>query len=99
MAFFSLSAGPVTWLYIFEIFPMDIKATASSICVAVNWIGGIIMVFMAGLLPFKYAFTTLLFLSSQWFALCHLLLLVYLGNERTADGRFPLRAGTRGTLN
>eukprot|EP01056_Protomagalhaensia_sp_Gyna25_P001006 Protomagalhaensia_sp_Gyna_25__1005@NODE_1487_length_1797_cov_28_112059_g1204_i0_p1_GENE_NODE_1487_length_1797_cov_28_112059_g1204_i0NODE_1487_length_1797_cov_28_112059_g1204_i0_p1_ORF_typecomplete_len545_score58_14Sugar_tr/PF00083_24/4_6e86MFS_1/PF07690_16/1_8e21MFS_1/PF07690_16/1_5e07OATP/PF03137_20/0_059PTR2/PF00854_21/0_24_NODE_1487_length_1797_cov_28_112059_g1204_i0741708 len=57
MALFSLSAGPVTWLYIFEIFPMDIKATASSICVAVNWMGGIIMVFMGGLLPSKYAFS------------------------------------------
>eukprot|EP01053_Blabericola_migrator_P004119 Blabericola_migrator_1__4118@NODE_2254_length_3048_cov_129_054344_g682_i1_p1_GENE_NODE_2254_length_3048_cov_129_054344_g682_i1NODE_2254_length_3048_cov_129_054344_g682_i1_p1_ORF_typecomplete_len410_score46_44Sugar_tr/PF00083_24/1_5e91MFS_1/PF07690_16/6e21MFS_1/PF07690_16/1_9e08MFS_3/PF05977_13/0_015MFS_3/PF05977_13/2_5e03MFS_3/PF05977_13/0_00019MFS_2/PF13347_6/0_11MFS_2/PF13347_6/1_1OATP/PF03137_20/0_025MFS_4/PF06779_14/0_0053MFS_4/PF06779_14/35Proton_antipo_N/PF00662_20/0_054_NODE_2254_length_3 len=57
VAFFGISSGPVTWLYIFEIFPMEIKAKASSICVAVNWLGSIIMVFSAGLMASKYSFT------------------------------------------
>eukprot|EP01054_Gregarina_sp_Poly1_P007679 Gregarina_sp_Poly_1__7678@NODE_431_length_8528_cov_89_048812_g349_i1_p2_GENE_NODE_431_length_8528_cov_89_048812_g349_i1NODE_431_length_8528_cov_89_048812_g349_i1_p2_ORF_typecomplete_len543_score40_50Sugar_tr/PF00083_24/3_2e91MFS_1/PF07690_16/3_1e19MFS_1/PF07690_16/2_2e12MFS_3/PF05977_13/2_2e06MFS_3/PF05977_13/0_89PUCC/PF03209_15/0_0013PUCC/PF03209_15/3_8e03MFS_4/PF06779_14/1_6DUF3874/PF12990_7/0_5OATP/PF03137_20/2_3e02OATP/PF03137_20/0_66_NODE_431_length_8528_cov_89_048812_g349_i141515779 len=57
MGFFSVSSGPVTWLYIFEIFPMEIKAKASSICVAFNWAGGILMVFCAGLLQSKVTFS------------------------------------------
>lgn len=57
MVFFAIAAGPVTWLYLFEIFPMDMKSIGSAICVAANWLAGILMVFGAGLLDTKVAYT------------------------------------------
>lgn len=56
MVFFAVAAGPITWLYLFEIFPMDIKARAASICVAVNWLCSIVMVFGASYLPPKASY-------------------------------------------
>lgn len=41
---FAVAYGPVLWVYLFEIFPAEVKKTASGLAVAMNWVGAIIMV-------------------------------------------------------
>ncbi|EZG51585.1 sugar transporter [Gregarina niphandrodes] len=57
MFFFAVSVGPITWVYIVEVFPLDMKAVGSAICIAANWLASIVMVFSAGFLPAKVAYT------------------------------------------
>lgn len=35
---FSIGLGPVTWIIATEIFPMDARASALSLCIAINWL-------------------------------------------------------------
>lgn len=37
MAFFSIGLGPIPWLIMGELFPHEIRSSASSLAAAVNW--------------------------------------------------------------
>lgn len=51
--FFSVSYGPVLWVYLFEIYPLEIKGAATGVAAAVNWLAGIVMVFITGLVSIR----------------------------------------------
>jgi SP family sugar:H+ symporter-like MFS transporter len=44
--FFAATYGPILWVYLFEIYPIEIKGSAAGLATAFNWIAGIIMVFV-----------------------------------------------------
>lgn len=46
IVFFAGSYGPVLWVYLFEIYPLEIKGVASGLATAVNWVSAIVMVFV-----------------------------------------------------
>ena len=37
MAFFAISAGPLAWLLVSEVFPVSIRARAAAVATAANW--------------------------------------------------------------
>eukprot|EP01071_Lankesteria_metandrocarpae_P009400 Lankesteria_metandrocarpae@DN5188_c0_g1_i6.p1 len=49
--FFSVTWGPTVWVYLFEIFPADMKDSAAGFMTAFNWIAGIAMVFAGSWMP------------------------------------------------
>lgn len=51
--FFAGTYGPVLWVYLFEIYPMEIKGAASGLATGVNWICGISMVFISEFISVK----------------------------------------------
>ncbi|XP_053993753.1 glucose transporter GlcP-like [Hylaeus volcanicus] len=54
--FFAGSYGPVLWVYLFEMFPMEIKKHASGYATAVNWLCTIIVVFFSGMIDDNTSF-------------------------------------------
>lgn len=56
IVFFAGSYGPVLWVYLFEMFPMEIKKHASGYATAVNWLCSIITVFCSGLMDDNTSF-------------------------------------------
>lgn len=54
--FFASTYGPVNWVYLFEIFPVEIKDVASGLATACNWTGSIIMVFLGSYLDNRVLF-------------------------------------------
>lgn len=57
VTFFAVAYGPVLWVYLFEIYPMEIKDVAAGVATAVNWVAGVIMVFVTGLLDNRESYT------------------------------------------
>eukprot|EP01071_Lankesteria_metandrocarpae_P002878 Lankesteria_metandrocarpae@DN2620_c0_g1_i1.p1 len=55
---FSLTWGAVTWTYMFEIFPVELKDQAGGIMTSVNYLSAIVMIFAASLLPTHVVFIT-----------------------------------------
>eukprot|EP01053_Blabericola_migrator_P001281 Blabericola_migrator_1__1280@NODE_1330_length_4785_cov_81_161933_g893_i0_p1_GENE_NODE_1330_length_4785_cov_81_161933_g893_i0NODE_1330_length_4785_cov_81_161933_g893_i0_p1_ORF_typecomplete_len602_score109_49Sugar_tr/PF00083_24/3_2e93MFS_1/PF07690_16/1_4e19MFS_1/PF07690_16/3_2e07_NODE_1330_length_4785_cov_81_161933_g893_i018633668 len=53
---FAVSYGPILWVYLFEIYPMEIRGSAAGLATAVNWVAGIVMVFVVNYLKNKYAY-------------------------------------------
>jgi MFS family permease len=47
---FSAGLGAITWLYLSEIYPMEIRGSALSACGVLNWLCSFAMVFLAGFL-------------------------------------------------
>lgn len=47
---FSAGLGAITWLYLAEIYPMEIRGSALSTCGVLNWLCSFAMVFLAGFL-------------------------------------------------
>jgi len=43
--FFAIGAGPVVWLYISEIYPMEIRSSAMGFATMMNWIFSAVMIF------------------------------------------------------
>eukprot|EP01071_Lankesteria_metandrocarpae_P004354 Lankesteria_metandrocarpae@DN3499_c0_g1_i1.p1 len=60
---FSLTWGPVVWVYIFEIFPTELKDQAGGVMTSANFIAGIVMIFAASLLDAKIVFMTFALLN------------------------------------
>lgn len=50
---FACTYGPVLWVYLFEIYPTEIKGAASGLATAFNWFAGIVMVFVSQYLDVK----------------------------------------------
>eukprot|EP00921_Rhytidocystis_pertsovi_P008477 GHVQ01013906.1.p1 GENE.GHVQ01013906.1~~GHVQ01013906.1.p1 ORF type:complete len:560 (+),score=46.97 GHVQ01013906.1:810-2489(+) len=44
VVFFAIAYGPILWVYLHEIFPVEIKQRASAAASAVNWVATIVMV-------------------------------------------------------
>lgn len=57
VVFFAVAFGPIVWVYLFEIYPLEIKDKAAGLATAFNWIAGIIMVFVTLVIPNQVAFT------------------------------------------
>lgn len=57
VAFFAVSYGPVLWVYLFEIYPMEIKDVAASVAATANWVAGVVMVFLIIVIPNHIGFT------------------------------------------
>lgn len=57
VTFFAVAFGPVVWVYLFEIYPMEIKDIAAAVATAFNWIAGIVMVFISIVVPNQVSFT------------------------------------------
>jgi len=55
--FFAFTYGPVLWVYLFEIYPLEIKGPAAGLATAWNWIAGIVMVYLSNYLSNTYNFT------------------------------------------
>eukprot|EP01057_Protomagalhaensia_wolfi_P006153 Protomagalhaensia_wolfi_Nauph_80__6152@NODE_8_length_5760_cov_41_165705_g6_i0_p1_GENE_NODE_8_length_5760_cov_41_165705_g6_i0NODE_8_length_5760_cov_41_165705_g6_i0_p1_ORF_typecomplete_len540_score101_83Sugar_tr/PF00083_24/3_2e96MFS_1/PF07690_16/8_6e17MFS_1/PF07690_16/2_2e10MFS_2/PF13347_6/9_7e02MFS_2/PF13347_6/4_4e09MFS_2/PF13347_6/37MFS_3/PF05977_13/3_2e06MFS_3/PF05977_13/0_012TRI12/PF06609_13/3_4e07TRI12/PF06609_13/6_1e02MFS_4/PF06779_14/0_038MFS_1_like/PF12832_7/2_4MFS_1_like/PF12832_7/5_9_NOD len=55
--FFAATYGPILWVYLFEMFPMEIKGAAAGLATAFNWIAGIVMVFVTNYLSIQVKFT------------------------------------------
>lgn len=53
---FSVSYGPVLWVYLFEIYPIEIKGVSAGLATAVNWVSGIVMVFVTSFIAGKINF-------------------------------------------
>lgn len=47
--FFSIAQGPVLWVYLFEMYPPEIKSFCSSFASAFNWLAAISVVYLNGL--------------------------------------------------
>lgn len=69
IVFFAAAYGPILWVYLFEIYPTEIKSAAAGVATAVNWISGIVMVFLTNYLKNNVAFTV-------FFVMCLLSVLV-----------------------
>jgi len=72
ICFFSSTYGPVLWVYLFEIYPVEIKDVAAGGAVACNWIAGIVMVFAASWLETDIAYTLFIGFCAVGFALIFL---------------------------
>eukprot|EP01071_Lankesteria_metandrocarpae_P008267 Lankesteria_metandrocarpae@DN4918_c0_g1_i1.p1 len=44
---FALSYGPICWVYLFEMFPANLREAGSGVSTAANWFGAVVMSFMA----------------------------------------------------
>lgn len=60
---FAVSYGPVLWVILFEIFPIDIKGLATGLCTSVNWCCAVIMVFIANFIPAYINYTIFTLMS------------------------------------
>lgn len=56
IVFFAATYGPILWVYLFEIYPIEIKGSAAGLATACNWLAGIIMVFVQNYLENKVLF-------------------------------------------
>lgn len=56
VVFFAGTYGPVLWVYLFEIYPMEIKKSASGLATAVNWLCSIAVVFASGFLEDRISY-------------------------------------------
>jgi len=54
---FSFGLGAVTWLYLSEIYPMEIRTAALSTCGVVNWLSSFVVVFGTRFLSLRQACT------------------------------------------
>ena len=48
---FSATLGPLTWIYLAELFPLEVRNTALSVCGALNLSASFLTVFVAGFFP------------------------------------------------
>eukprot|EP01070_Trichotokara_eunicae_P008941 Trichotokara_eunicae@DN5920_c0_g1_i4.p1 len=47
--FFAVAYGPVLWVYLFEIFPTEIRGSAAAAATGMNWIASIAMVYLGAM--------------------------------------------------
>eukprot|EP01069_Polyplicarium_translucidae_P002617 Polyplicarium_translucidae@DN2084_c0_g1_i1.p1 len=57
IVFFAVAYGPVLWVFLFEIYPAEIKGVAAGTATGFNWIFSIVMVFSASYLSLKISYT------------------------------------------
>lgn len=53
---FSFALGPIVWIYVSEIFPVEIRGAALGACGATNWITAFVIVFLGRFLHITTAF-------------------------------------------
>ncbi|KAH0475266.1 MAG: hypothetical protein KVP17_004485 [Porospora cf. gigantea B] len=93
IVFFAVGYGPVLWVYLFEIFPVEIRDKAIGLAVSVNWIAGICMVFLGNALS-DNRITYTLFVSLNSLALLLIFLFVKeTKNRRLTDSPYAVKAG------
>eukprot|EP00922_Rhytidocystis_sp_ex-Travisia-forbesii_P010309 GHVS01015131.1.p1 GENE.GHVS01015131.1~~GHVS01015131.1.p1 ORF type:complete len:797 (-),score=72.18 GHVS01015131.1:739-3129(-) len=56
VSFFAISLGPVVWVYLSEIYPIEIRGTALAYCGLINWASSLLIVFSAKFLRTEVAF-------------------------------------------
>eukprot|EP01054_Gregarina_sp_Poly1_P004421 Gregarina_sp_Poly_1__4420@NODE_2384_length_2199_cov_2205_443246_g1518_i0_p1_GENE_NODE_2384_length_2199_cov_2205_443246_g1518_i0NODE_2384_length_2199_cov_2205_443246_g1518_i0_p1_ORF_typecomplete_len525_score54_42Sugar_tr/PF00083_24/6_3e95MFS_1/PF07690_16/2_3e14MFS_1/PF07690_16/1_6e11TRI12/PF06609_13/4e08TRI12/PF06609_13/5_9MFS_3/PF05977_13/2_1e05MFS_3/PF05977_13/0_018MFS_2/PF13347_6/1_6e03MFS_2/PF13347_6/8_1e07MFS_2/PF13347_6/21MFS_4/PF06779_14/1_4_NODE_2384_length_2199_cov_2205_443246_g1518_i078 len=61
--FFAATYGPILWVYLFEIYPMEIRGAAAGLATAWNWIAGIVMVFVTNYIEANVSYTLFTVLS------------------------------------
>eukprot|EP01056_Protomagalhaensia_sp_Gyna25_P003773 Protomagalhaensia_sp_Gyna_25__3772@NODE_338_length_3821_cov_81_673718_g264_i0_p2_GENE_NODE_338_length_3821_cov_81_673718_g264_i0NODE_338_length_3821_cov_81_673718_g264_i0_p2_ORF_typecomplete_len537_score65_32Sugar_tr/PF00083_24/5_7e97MFS_1/PF07690_16/3_2e19MFS_1/PF07690_16/3_6e11MFS_3/PF05977_13/1_2e06MFS_3/PF05977_13/0_016MFS_2/PF13347_6/1_3e03MFS_2/PF13347_6/6_3e09MFS_2/PF13347_6/5_3TRI12/PF06609_13/1_4e08TRI12/PF06609_13/1_8e02MFS_4/PF06779_14/0_012MFS_1_like/PF12832_7/0_61MFS_1_like/PF12832_ len=79
--FFAATYGPILWVYLFEMFPMEIKGAAAGLATAFNWIAGIVMVFVTNYLSIQVKFTLFTVMSAIGAVLVALFMLETKGRE------------------
>lgn len=57
IVFFSCTYGPIVWVYVAEIFPLEIKGVASGLAASVHWLSAILTVFVIHLISDRTAYT------------------------------------------
>ncbi|CAE8580984.1 unnamed protein product, partial [Polarella glacialis] len=72
VASFSAGLGAVTWLYLSEIYPMEIRGAALSACGVINWLSCFLVVFVARFLSLHHCCKLLAVLSSIGFLCVYL---------------------------
>lgn len=73
MIFFSCSYGPVVWVFISEIFPLEIKAAATGSCAAIHWISALLVVGITQLISHRAAFSLFAVMGAIAYVIIHLL--------------------------
>jgi facilitated trehalose transporter len=66
---FAATYGPILWVYLFEIYPTEIKGAASGLATAFNWIAGIVMVFVTAYLDNKVSYLIFLIMCGISFVI------------------------------
>ncbi|XP_075591125.1 hexose transporter 1-like [Dermatophagoides farinae] len=56
---FAISYGPILWVYLAEIFPVEFKFQLNSICLALNWFFAVLMVYIAQYLYIRVSYSVL----------------------------------------
>eukprot|EP00922_Rhytidocystis_sp_ex-Travisia-forbesii_P010300 GHVS01015119.1.p1 GENE.GHVS01015119.1~~GHVS01015119.1.p1 ORF type:complete len:614 (-),score=51.49 GHVS01015119.1:11-1813(-) len=56
VSFFAIALGPVVWVYLSEIYPVEIRGTALAYCGLINWACSLLIVFSAKFLSTEMAF-------------------------------------------
>jgi len=69
---FSAGLGAITWLYLSEIYPMEIRGSALSACGVINWLCSFGIVFVVKFLNLKQTCCLLFFISAIGFIGVHL---------------------------
>jgi len=67
--FFACTYGPILWVYLFEIYPSEIKGAAAGLATGFNWIASIIMVFIPPYCENKYSYTIFTIMSGCAFVI------------------------------
>eukprot|EP00922_Rhytidocystis_sp_ex-Travisia-forbesii_P010304 GHVS01015124.1.p1 GENE.GHVS01015124.1~~GHVS01015124.1.p1 ORF type:complete len:935 (-),score=75.40 GHVS01015124.1:300-3104(-) len=57
VSFFAIALGPVVWVYLSEIYPVEIRGTALAYCGLINWASSLLIVFSAKFLSTEVAFS------------------------------------------
>eukprot|EP01071_Lankesteria_metandrocarpae_P006073 Lankesteria_metandrocarpae@DN4231_c0_g1_i1.p1 len=65
VAAFATAVGPITWIYLSEIYSGDIRPSALSICGTLNWFAAFVVVFTAKFLPPTAIYITLTVVSAM----------------------------------
>jgi len=73
--FFSVSFGPISWVYQSEIFPMRVRAIGTSVCTCANWASNVLIsqVSPIGMARLKYRFYILFVVTN----LCNALIVFF----------------------
>eukprot|EP00921_Rhytidocystis_pertsovi_P008163 GHVQ01013423.1.p1 GENE.GHVQ01013423.1~~GHVQ01013423.1.p1 ORF type:complete len:675 (+),score=63.56 GHVQ01013423.1:98-2122(+) len=56
VSFFAIALGPVVWVYLSEIYPVEIRGTALAYCGLINWASCVLLVFSSKFLSTDTAF-------------------------------------------
>lgn len=55
--FFAATYGPILWVYLFEMYPLEIRGVAAGLATGCNWVAGIIMVFVVNYMDNQVSYT------------------------------------------
>nr|XP_027201296.1 solute carrier family 2, facilitated glucose transporter member 1-like [Dermatophagoides pteronyssinus] len=70
ICFFAATFGGVVWVYTFEIFPDELRMSCAGACVSINWLTGIVLVFVAQYVGIRTNFTIFTVLNILVLAFC-----------------------------